>query len=1055
MIKSEYSFLPWLRRGLSNRIQIPAAAGSRARVSVSVTASSQAAGETIAKDVQLIGPGDVIGINPQMIVRTEPRNWITDFEPNYLPFVEFYDEDFPWRYTPTTPDASRRRLAPWIFLLVLKEEEFQRDNRPGRPLPSIKLTASASIAQLVPPDDQLWAWAHVHLNSGLSGGGSGHTPNLDALDTLLRANPDAGYARLLNPRRLEANTGYFAFVIPTFETGRRAGLGEAVPDALAGLDIAWKVAMEFPVYYEWFFRTGAASDFEELVRALKPRTMNERVGIRDMDIRAPGFNLRPIANPPDGLVGLEGALKAPATKSKGLAAESNFPAEIVKQVNLATDAVESGVAGADDPVITPPLYGRWHALTNRIAAPQAGVNNWVNELNADPRHRAVAGMGTRVIQKHQEDYMKLAWQQIGEILAANRKVHAVQFALRASDAVYSKHIVSLPPERTLPIVSPVFTKVMGSPVTLHYLIRESRLPRVALSGAFRKQMRPRGLLVKRFFGHLPARAPFEALLPQLNEGGISAAPPRTPPAGPTLEAATGQAAPKLPDWLKRLLPYNRILAWFLFVLLILLFLFLPGALVKLLIVGAAIAGFALYRRLEALRRDVEAAESLAPARLTPQAVAQIPPRPSFSLLRPGQTPAEPAPGGADSPTASRFRAALTDFHQAVSIVAPPPPERRPVELAQVHTKAMQALDPAIAFPRRVAPFLRVGNRSVVEFAKAEYKDLVAAAPIERVTSVMAYPDIKQPMYEPLRDISSELLVPNLKLISPNTISLMETNPPFIESYMLGLNHEFARELLWREYPTDQRPSSFRQFWDVSNVVDTEGLDPKALAEKLRDIKRIHEWPVNTVLGSHNNRPLLGNEKRVVLVIRGDLLKRYPNTIIYAQRARWGDRDDNRNRLALWDETGEKSEKDPNLRFPLFKAQVPPDIHFIGFDLTLADVRGHKDLAETAEARATIPANELGWFFAIKEVVGEPRFGLDEKAPEAPSEFKWDNLSWENLGAGLKLIDVARPFAVPVAGAKNPDNINWGANAADMAYILFQKPVLVAVHAREMLKDVEK
>ena len=26
--------------------------------------------------------------------------------------------------------------------------------------------------------------------------------------------------------------------------------------------------------------------------------------------------------------------------------------------------------------------------------------------------------------------------------------------------------------------------------------------------------------------------------------------------------------------------------------------------------------------------------------------------------------------------------------------------------------------------------------------------------------------------------------------------------------MVGLNHEFARELLWREYPTDQRGQLF-------------------------------------------------------------------------------------------------------------------------------------------------------------------------------------------------------------------------------------------------------
>jgi hypothetical protein len=47
-----------------------------------------------------------------MVVRTEPLNGITNFEPNYLALIEFYDEEFTWRYTPaapvggTTPDAK-------------------------------------------------------------------------------------------------------------------------------------------------------------------------------------------------------------------------------------------------------------------------------------------------------------------------------------------------------------------------------------------------------------------------------------------------------------------------------------------------------------------------------------------------------------------------------------------------------------------------------------------------------------------------------------------------------------------------------------------------------------------------------------------------------------------------------------------------------------------------------------------------------------------------------------------------------------------------------------
>ena len=83
---------------------------------------------------------------------------------------------------------------------------------------------------------------------------------------------------------------------------------------------------------------------------------------------------------------------------------------------------------------------------------------------------------------------------------------------------------------------------------------------------------------------------------------------------------------------------------------------------------------------------------------------------------------------------------------------------------------------------------------------------------------MAYPVFDMPMYAPLRDLSDELLIPNVNLIENNSITLLETNQKFIEAYMVGLNHEFARELLWREYPTDQRGSYFRQFWDVSSVL---------------------------------------------------------------------------------------------------------------------------------------------------------------------------------------------------------------------------------------------
>src|SRR5205823_6662739 len=72
---------------------------------------------------------------------------------------------------------------------------------------------------------------------------------------------------------------------------------------------------------------------------------------------------------------------------------------------LAVDAAnkDAGITDADDPnagdpdpVITPPLYGTWHAMTKRLLTARDGSDlpnrgNWVHELNLDPRFRVAAG----------------------------------------------------------------------------------------------------------------------------------------------------------------------------------------------------------------------------------------------------------------------------------------------------------------------------------------------------------------------------------------------------------------------------------------------------------------------------------------------------------------------------------------------------------------------------------------------------------------------------------------------------------------------------------------
>jgi hypothetical protein len=330
------------------------------------------------------------------------------------------------------------------------------------------------------------------------------------------------------------------------------------------------------------------------------------------------------------------------------------------------------------------------------------------------------------------------------------------------------------------------------------------------------------------------------------------------------------------------------------------------------------------------------------------------------------------------------------------------------------------------------------------------------------------------MYEPLKDISAELLLPNLNLIEQNSITLLETNQDFIESYMVGLNHEFARELLWREYPTDQRGSYFRQFWDVRGMYDPAQPDADTLKEKLRDIPPLHTWPRRSLLGQHDNREDRpgAEEEELVLVIRGELLKRYPTAVIYAHRAcyqRTGPETDRHpcersggidntveRRLAPLTQAEEENPPRYKVRTPLYEAKVDPDVYFFGFDL----------VAEEAIGGTGDPGDEdPGWFFVIKERPGEPRFGLDiDKQPEINV---WNDLSWTDVqpqppGAFIEITPATA--TIPLVAPTGPDaqekleqhqddtHVSWQASmgAADLAYILYQAPVLVAVHAAEML-----
>ncbi len=932
------------------------------------------------------------------------------------------------------------------------------------------------------------------------------TAVLPRLSSVTTENPDLACSRLICPRHLDPEQGYHAFLVPAFETGRLAGLGQDPAQSPGAIQSSWVdyqsrfESGSMPYYFKWEFRTGAQGDFEFLVRLLKPRPVSALVGNRDLDVRNPGVGLPGITDPQlGGVLRLGGALKVPdsALSPEELAEEQlfenwdqpypdQFQVALAALINLADDygvvgvqaahqaltAAAGGFAGSraitaadPDPLVTPPLYGRWHALTSRLLTNADGTpitpnDNWVHELNLDPRFRVPAGTGGRIVADHQEEFMQAAWDQLGDVLAANKRIRAAQFAREVSFSLHANHLAPLKDtasSQLLAVTGPVQGRVVPDddeiraavaartgeteprPETVAATIADSVIGTTPLSPVMRRIVRPGSKLIRRLPFAPPGTGGGGAaanggpsddgspprsvdLVERINAGEVTAAPEKTTPAGvvtvDTLEAA------------------------------------LSGPIIE-------ISGPGDSPHPDSVPDPV------------PNPVPSLPTSADFVISLPGEG-VHPTAGGQDSAEASRFKNALNDLYgtfNAASIEGDVT-ARLPIPFGAVTDATFNGLHPDTTVPRRALggitlpdrflppPIILLGTAAGGYGGSSPRASTEAPQP-DTLTEVMAYPVIDLPMFRPLIDTSSDLFCPSINQVPPNSITLLETNPRFIESFLVGLNHEFARELLWREYPTDQRGSVFRQFWDPRAVLSLPFESADDRKERLRDIQKIHLWDLASKLGTHNNRG--PQQEDLVLVIRGELLKKYPTAVIYAHRAEWqlknGQIDPTQERELVDLTPAEEANPPPGkVRMPLYDAKVEPDIYFLGFDLTEQEARGGTGA----------PGDEdPGWFFVIKERPGDPRFGLDVER-DGTLEV-WNDLAWPDvqpsangstppyirLDANSPTLTLTQPADPDKADQYAEDQVltwNRQINSADLAYILYQAPVLIAVHAREMLGD---
>ncbi len=476
------SFLSWLRSGLAASITTPAVDGlaSSDTTTIAVKVNLQASGQaSLTENVQspalrLRGPGEVTGIDPALITRREPQPGSGDAESNYLALIEFSAPDFPWRYTPAAPSAER--LQPWIVLVVVEEREgIWLETGATSRLPVLHVD---DAARELPDLRQSWAWAHVQADCDLAGGVSA------ALD----ATPEAFHARLLCPRRLLAKRSWLACLVPTFEAGRRAGLGEALG---TNLGLSWDAAqggsVNLPVYSYWRFQTGPSGDFESLVRRLKPRELSAGTGLRDLDISAPGGGLPAV---PGALISYQGALVSTDSQPRAWPPKQKRDLKNALRKTLNADLARGALpvdydALRDDPPVGPPAYAYQQAGEQSIPT-EGKAPLWFEELNTEPQNRSAAALGAAVVRRDQEALMARAW----EFAAGTRKANQLLARARLAAEVTQKtrlRLESLSDERFVQLASPAMARLPHSPgQTILGALAGSALPDGLLSGTFRR-----------------------------------------------------------------------------------------------------------------------------------------------------------------------------------------------------------------------------------------------------------------------------------------------------------------------------------------------------------------------------------------------------------------------------------------------------------------------------------------------------------------------------------------------------------------------------------------
>jgi hypothetical protein len=653
-----------------------------------------------------------------------------------------------------------------------------------------------------------------------------------------------------------------------------AYLAVVVPawDAAGARSWTGAAAVTVPAFDSWRFTTAVpAGSFEELAARLHPGQAPDSTG--RARLRYPRLAAAPE-------LGALGALVA--RRDDHDVVEDPLPPDV--QADLAALQLPAHDPQGR-PIVALPRYGEAWPATTPEQSP------WKDSLNLDPRHRGIAGLGLEVAIRTQEQLVADVLANLGAVREARQRVRHLALGLAASRSLWQRRVPA-EPAALLWLLGPALNRLVTDDGSVGELATADHrtLARGTFSAAARRVVRAG-----------PARTTLAAAAPTPSSLVTSAnrAPP--PPPATINGVPMDQAAMHAFDAARRqTMHLGRVR---------------PTALLD---AAAALVAATPTAVRPAATRVVAAMRQAAQAgRAVPwgQALATLASSDATVVAqRRDPTTAQDALSRDLFGLHDKFAdvaddADLVEMLATLGPLTPDDPAVQPVAVDALATGVAAAFDPSTdAAPAAV--------RVLATIAGGVDPDQPLAPPEPCV-------GLDRPAWADLAEAFGEWLLPGIGQLDDNCVVPLATNPVFIDAYLAGLNTQLLGELRWRNIPIATGCTPIRRFWDRADT---------ATGQRGDDIVGVASWTPTSTLGDPTHLAPGATGRELVIAVRGELLLRYPTTLVYLLSA------------VPPGATTANFDADPAESavrvLPAFRGRVGADVVFFGFptveDTALAD-----------------------------------------------------------------------------------------------------------------------